>query len=60
MEARLIDPTFYAPFAAIEDRFDLLGAEERATIDTIVQTKMQQANEDPLVSHYSIGQVVNL
>lgn len=28
-------------------------------IDTIVETKMQQANEDFLVSHYSIGQVVN-
>lgn len=54
-----MDPTSYGPFTAIKGRFVLLGAEERMNIDTTVETKMQQANEGTLVSHYSIGQEVN-
>lgn len=57
---KFIDPRFYGPLTTIEDRFDLLSAEERANIDTIIENKMQQANEDTLVSHYSIDELVDL
>lgn len=57
---KFIDPRFYGPFATIEDRFDLLSAEERASIDTMVENKMQQASEGTLVSHYSTAELVDL
>ncbi|PYI22040.1 phosphotransferase enzyme family protein [Aspergillus violaceofuscus CBS 115571] len=51
---------FHGPFASIEDRVTLLSAEERANIDTVVENKMQQANEGTLVAHYSIDELVDL
>ena len=49
-----IDPRFYGPFTTIEDRFALLGAEERTNIDTFVETKTKEASENTLVNYHSI------
>lgn len=57
---KFIDPRFYGSFTTIEDRFDLLSAEEKANIDIIIANKMQQASEGTLVSHYSIDELVDL
>lgn len=58
---KFIDPKFHGPFRTIEDRFDLLGAEERANIDPFVEIKMKQARENTLVNHYSsVDELVDL
>lgn len=57
---KFIDPRFYGPFTTIEDRLGLLSAEERAGVDTMVESKMQQAREGTLASHFSIDELVNL
>ncbi|RAK71927.1 phosphotransferase family protein [Aspergillus fijiensis CBS 313.89] len=57
---KFIDPRFYGPFTAVEDRLGLLSEEERANIDTIVEQKMLQASEGTFVSHYSIDELVDL
>ena len=57
---KFIDPRLYGPFTTIEDRFDLLSAEERASIDTMVENKMQQASEGTFVSHYSTAELIDL
>lgn len=56
-----IDPKFYGPFTSIEDRFALLGADERANIDPLVEIKMRQASENVLVNYYSsVDELVDL
>ncbi|RAH40524.1 phosphotransferase family protein [Aspergillus brunneoviolaceus CBS 621.78] len=57
---KFIDPRFYGPFTAVEDRLGLLSEEERANIDTIIEQKMLQASEGTFVSHYSIDELVDL
>lgn len=48
-----IDSRFYGPFRTANDRLGLLGTEERLNID-VVESKMRQASEGTLISHYSI------
>jgi aminoglycoside phosphotransferase (APT) family kinase protein len=55
-----IDSRFYGPFTTIEDRLGLLSAEERLNIDAIEESKMRQASEGTLISHYSIDELVDL
>lgn len=58
---KFIDPKFYGPFTTTEDRFALLGAEERANIDPFVEIKMRQASENTLVNYYSsVDKLVDL
>lgn len=55
-----IDSRFYGPFTTTEDRFSLLSAEERLIIDAVVESKLRQASEGTLISHYSIDELVDL
>ncbi|KAJ5218169.1 Aminoglycoside phosphotransferase [Penicillium cinerascens] len=55
-----IDSRFYGPFTTTEDRLSLLSAEERLNIDAVVESKMRQASEGTLISHYSIDELVDL
>lgn len=57
---KFIDSRFYGPFTTIEGRFGLLSAEEQAGIDAMVESKMQQASEGSLASHYSTAELVDL
>jgi hypothetical protein len=53
-----IDSRFYGSFTTTDDRLDLLSAEEWLNID--VESKMRQASEGTLISHYSIDELVDL
>lgn len=56
-----IDLKFYGPFTSIEDLFALLGADERANIDPLVEIKMRQVSENVLVNYYSsVDELVDL
>ena len=57
---KFIDPRFFDPFTSIEDRLDLLSAEERVNMDPFIERKMQQASEAKLVLHYSVDELVDL
>ncbi|KAJ5661877.1 uncharacterized protein N7477_009493 [Penicillium maclennaniae] len=55
-----IDSRFYSLFITIQDRLGLLSAEERGNIVAILESKMRQASERTLISHYSIDKLVDL
>ncbi|KAJ5115570.1 Aminoglycoside phosphotransferase [Penicillium atrosanguineum] len=55
-----LDSRFYGPFTTIEDRVGLLSAEERDNIHSFVESKMRQASERTLISHYDLNELVNL
>ncbi|PLB48908.1 phosphotransferase enzyme family protein [Aspergillus steynii IBT 23096] len=56
---KFIDPRFFGHFTTIEDRLDLLSAEERVDVGNFIENKAQQA-EGGLVSYYSIDELVDL
>lgn len=55
-----IDSKFVGPFTTIGDRLCLLSTGERVNIDICIEKKMHQASESKLLSHYSIGKLVEL
>ncbi|KAJ5930496.1 phosphotransferase enzyme family protein [Penicillium verhagenii] len=57
---KFIDPKFFGPFTTVEDRLDLLSADERLKIDTFVEMKLRQERESKLVSYYSVDELVDL
>ncbi|KAJ5918301.1 phosphotransferase enzyme family protein [Penicillium verhagenii] len=57
---KFIDPKFFGRFTTIEDRLDLLSADERLKIDTFIEMKLRQESERKLASHYSVDELVDL
>ncbi len=53
-----IDTKFHGPFDTIEQRIDLLDAEEKAEMESLVQKKMRQAEEQALDENYTVEEMM--